>query len=758
MPRAPLGPSTGEYRRRVVGTRGWRPRLWPTVVDLGDAAQGSVLTAVGLAVAIGVVGGVSAPGGYYGIPLVAVVVGVADVLLRPVLRLTAGRLGVLGVLVLGTAVQVLLLWGALHLAPGVQVGTWQGVVPVLLVTALVLVVLRWVLGVNDSTYLLADVLGRARSARRGRPAVAGPRARGVVVVQLDGLGEPLLRHAVGAGTLPTVARWLRSGSHELQPWWAQLPSTTPASQAGLLHGSTQAVPAFRWWDKQAGRLVVTNRPRDAALVEQRLSTGEGLLAGGGVSISTLFSGDAATNLAVMSRAAGRGGLGPGGAYLRLVARPFALARALVLTAGEMVKELYQARQQRLRMVEPRVPRRGSYVVLRALTNVLLRDLTTTMAVEHMVRGAPVVYLDLLDYDEVAHHAGVARPESLRALEGMDRVLWLLEQVLPAAAREYEVVLVSDHGQSQGATFEQVVGRSLPDVVEDLVAGGPGSPAMAAGEGEDYSPVNALASEVLGSRSRDGQVVFGPDRRPGAPGPARRGGRRPAPAAPDADGPPAVVTAASGSFASLWFARIPGAVPLEAVEASFPRLVPDLLATGAVGVVVARTADRGPVALGPRGSHALVTGAVEGEDPLRPYGPRARADLLRAVGLDHAGDLLLLSTVSPRTGEVHSFEHHVGSHGGIGGDQNRAVLVHPAGWTVDEDLLDRSLPGESVLVGAEVVHVQLLRWWARLGLRDAGPSVREVPQAAPRGEAPSAGDAQDAAEAPDQLDLPTGTAR
>ena len=84
------------------------------------------------------------------------------------------------------------------------------------------------------------------------------------------------------------------GTHTLEDWWARIPSTTPASQAGLLHGDSSQIPAFRWWDRDLGRLVVTNHPEDAALVEQRLTTGKGLLAGGGTAVSTMFSGDAAT--------------------------------------------------------------------------------------------------------------------------------------------------------------------------------------------------------------------------------------------------------------------------------------------------------------------------------------------------------------------------------------------------------------------------------------------------------------------------------
>jgi len=80
------------------------------------------------------------------------------------------------------------------------------------------------------------------------------------------------------------------------------------------------------------------------------------------------------------------------------------------------------------------------------------------------------------------------------------------------------------------------------------------------------------------------------------------------------------------------------------------------------------------------------------------------------------DLLVHSDLDPRTGEVHAFEELVGCHGGLGGWQNHAVLVHPADWPIDVDLLDRGVDGEALLYGADAVHRQLVRWLERCGAR------------------------------------------
>lgn len=677
----------------------------PTLRDIGEGLLAVVTSALGLWIALFVVGGAGARS-WLDVLAAAVLMAVGDRLVRPVLRLVAVALGLIGALLAGLAAQVLIAWSALNLVPGITVRSWGAVLLLLIIASEAMSGGRWLVGINDSSYVLGEVLRHARMlARHGR--VPGRGQPGLLVVQLDGVSRAVLTHAVDAGLAPTMTRWLRTGTHRLDGWWARVPATTPASQAGLLHGTSSQVPAFRWWDKDLGRLIVTNHPADAALVETRLSDGEGLLAHGGVAISTMFTGDAATALLVMSRVRGRRGFGPGTAFIRFFASPFVLTRTLGLTLGEMLKELYQGRWQRARGVEPRVPRRGAYVVLRGISNVLLRDLNTALVAEQLLGGAPTVFVDLVDYDEIAHHAGPVRPEALRALEGLDRVLGVLAEVAEHSPRNYRIVVLSDHGQSLGSTFAQVEGAALLDVVHGLMTGLSGS-ATATGTsheegidaGEEWGPLNSLLGASGGARIADRTVLAG----------LARPGERPL---------PEVSVTASGNLGVLWFPRLAGRIPLEEITVRWPRLVPGLLARAAIGIVVAQTVDRGPVALGARGSRLLADDvptarAVRGEDPLAPFGPQARSDLLRASGLAHAGDLILISAVDAR-GSVHAFEELVGSHGGLGGAQNDALLLYPAEWAIGADL-PGDVGGDAMLVGAEVVYTQLVRWQRALGLR------------------------------------------
>lgn len=677
-------------------------RLRATGRDVRDAVLGLVPTALAILIAAWLLPDLRLDHWWTAF-VIAAVVTVADAFARPVLRVLAGRTGPVAALLLGTAVQVGLIELALLVVPGVVTnGPWAALAT-LVTVALVMTVSRWLIGVNDSTYLVADLVRRGERRRR---SVGAPTGTGVVIVQLDGVPHPVLELGIAAGLLPTLSRWVRSGDYDLNRWWARVPSTTPASQAALLHGHNDGIPAFRWYEKEHGKLVVANRPADAAVIETRLSDGRGLLADGGVSVSNMFSGDAPTTLMVMSRAGRRGGLGPGRDYLRFFASPFTFVRALLRTLGEMVKELYQGRQQRLRGVEPRVRRRGSYVALRGLTNVLLRDLNVGVVAEHMMAGAPVVFVDFVDYDEIAHHAGVVRPEAMSALTGLDRVLDTLERVAAAAPKAYRFVVLSDHGQSQGPTFLQLTGRTLEQAIRPLLGTDPGSTVDGTPEVEAWGPLNAMLADVLGSvkpaarwaakRSGDTGVLVGPDPGTGT--------------APDGDRPELVVVG-SGNLGLVWFPLEPGRVTIERFTERYPALIPGLLDEPGVGFLVVESA-RGPLAVGRAGVHVLREGVVEGADPLAPFGPRAAADLVRVAEMANAPDLYVNSTVDARTREVHAFEELVGCHGGLGGWQNEAMLVHPSDWKIDADLLD----GDTVLYGADVVHRQLVRWLERCGAR------------------------------------------
>ena len=109
-------------------------------------------------------------------------------------------------------------------------------------------------------------------------------------------------------------------------------------------------------------------------------------------------------------------------------------------------------------------------------------------------------------------------------------------------------------------------------------------------------------------------------------------------------------------------------------------------------------------IGPRGTHHLDDGRVEGEDPLAPFGPNAADHVRRTDAFPHCPDILLNSTWWEESGEVAAFEELVGSHGGMGGGQSFPFVLFPSELPWPDDLV----------VGAESVHRIFRGWLAGLG--------------------------------------------
>ena len=698
-------------------TRSWAR---PVLRDLLEGLWSVLVTAAAVGISFALVDGASVDG--LG-PVLLIVLGVlvVDTVIGPLLRRLASLGSLVLAMVLGLLGQLAVFMLAIWLVPGVSTTDWVSVLLVVLIAGFVMAMGRWLVGATDSGYVVGQALGGARRGqrRRARGAAAGSssvaaadgsadgttveRQRGLLVVQLDGVSLTVLRQALAAGQAPHLARWIVGGSHVLTTWWSTIPSTTPASMAGFLHGDDQHVPAFRWWDRTERRMLAASRPADSSIVESRFAPGEGLLRGGGAAVSTTFSGGADTSLLVISQAIKASRLGSGKFYVAFFSYPLLLASALVLTVGEMIKELYQGHRQRARDVLPRVPRRGAYILLRGVTNVLLRKLNLSLVATLMNEGRPIIYVDLVDYDEIAHHAGPERPEATRSLEGLDGILGHLRHAAQLVETEYQLVVVSDHGQSLGQTFEQLNGYSLTDQVRRLMEDSNVSTVQQT-RGEEWGPLNTLITSVLSrSTSKPDKLVLGPDRQLTDAG------------GPEAEAVPDLAVIGSGNLGMVWFPRLAERPSLDGINERWPRLVPGLALTPGVGVVLVRDADGDPVAFGPKGLHNLATRVVEGDDPLAPYASRAADDLRRVASLPDSGDLILLSTVDSY-GLVHAFEELVGSHGGVGGSQNEAVLVHPADWPLDADLV-QDVDGQQLLVGPVAVYHQLLRWRRAHG---AGP--------------------------------------
>jgi len=633
-----------------------------------------LVSAAALLVAAAIVPGVSIEG-FGGALVAALLIAILNAILPPIVAgLRLPFMALLG-FVLVLVLDALMLQLAAEIRPeAISVDDFGWALLAALVAAAVSVVLTVVFGTNDDDTYTLRVVQRVAKRQGGATRTDRP---GIVFLEIDGLALPILRRALRDGNAPNMANWVAEQGYELTEWEPDLSSQTGASQAGILLGSNHDIPAFRWVDKPTGRIIACSGPDDCAEIERERATGIGLLKDGGSSRGNLLSGEADEVILTVSRISAEKKSNPG--YRAFFANGFNVTRSLVLFFWEIVLEITAAGRARRRDVRPRGHRGGIYPLLRATMCVVVRDLIVYGVLTDMMRGRPAIYATFSSYDEVAHHSGLERADTLEALRKLDQQFGRIENARRFAPRPYEIIVLSDHGQTQGATFKQRNSYGLDELVERSLT--EGSVHSIKGGDEQASMASLAVGEATGSAPKQKKNEVG-DRK--------------------------AVVLGSGNLGLVYLMEEPRRLTLEEIEERHPQLLPALREHPHVGWILVRSREHGAVALGAGGIHYLEQGRVDGDDPLVPFGPHASHHLKRTDGFPHVADLMIGSFYDPDLDEGCAFEELISFHGGLGGPQTRPFILHPSSLAAPEE----------EIVGAEHVHGVLLDW--RSGL-DGAPS-------------------------------------
>lgn len=624
--------------------------------------------------------------------LAVAVIGLINAVLWPLLSYILLPFVVLTMGILSWVINGAVIWLAGQFINGFEVAD----IGTAMLTALGLTIINLIasslLTIDDDGFFYRNIVRRRMKRRETFTETDVP---GVLFLEIDGLSKPVLELAIREGYVPNLARWIESGSHQLVEWETDLSSQTSASQAGILLGNNTNIPAFRWFDRKKKEIVASSSPKFVAELEKKLSNGEGLLADGGASRGNLFSGDAPNVMTTASTVTDISRFHTSEFYAYFL-EPYNFIRTVVLTIWDIIVEVWQFRKARQTKVYPildKSHRGGKYPILRAFMTVVMLDLNIYTLLGDIFAGVPSAYATFVGYDEVAHHSGVESTDALEILEKIDRQFARLENALEQAPRPYHLVVLSDHGQTNGATYKQRYGITLEQFVQQL-ATDKYSVQGAVDVHEDWKHLNVFLSEAISynksavtrslgraleGQTKDGEVALGPEGKQKEQTPSEKFGH--------------LVALASGNLGLVYSTRLDERGPMEVIEKVYPGMLEGLAGHEGVGFIMVKSEEHGPVVIGKSGRYYLNENRVEGDNPLDGFGQNVVTHLKRTDSFPDAPDILVNSFYDPDQNEGAAFEELIGFHGGLGGYQTRPFILSPAGWGLDSEHI----------VGAEQVY-------------------------------------------------------
>ncbi len=508
------------------------------------------------------------------------------------------------------------------------------------------------------------------------------------MLQIDALAYSDLRRAIQQGYCPTIARLLDTEGYSLRRWFCGLPSATPYCQAGIFHGENGGIPAFRFYDKHARRVITCNAPHGVQYIRDRI-TAPGALAGGS-SYVNLLDGDAQTvafTVATRERTSVFERLGGTRMLLLLFVHPIRLLRMGFQGIREWLRQEWERSVSEFRGRATHAE--GIFPVLRIFTNVVVRELQTMAIVLDINLGVPVIYSTFMQYDELGHHFGSSSRQALADLKRTDaRIREIWRAIRGTSSRPYDLVILSDHGMTPSVSYRVRFGESLGTTVRKILdryrPGGrePLAVHESRAEGTEYDDMVPAALESAARSYGQRHSRFGRALRRMRDWMRSRYGLREIifPEKYRVDEKHQVVVTYSSCLALVYFADVEAQLGRREIASDRRRahLYSDLLRHPGIGLLATR--DGETVVLESRAGRANIEGdrvsVTSGQNPLAPYGQeryvvRAVCDLVRQP---NAGDIVIFGAYDEY--EIVSFDDQVGAHGSAGGDQMYPFLLTP----------------------------------------------------------------------------------
>lgn len=501
--------------------------------------------------------------------------------------------------------------------------------------------LRWLRRKLSRTHWSARLLGI-------QPPPAGDNP-GLILLQLDGLSRRQLEAALAAGRMPFVRRLIRRGHFTPGNFYSGIPSTTPAVQGEIFYGVKAAVPAFQFFDRNAGRVMHMLDADSAAPVESSLEDRcPSPLLRDGYSYSNIYRAGARrswycsrdlTAEEMLRKLHPLKSLILGIAYLPTILRIAGLA---LIELGLALYDAFRA----LPIPWHVFRREIAFVPARVLICIVVRELIRFRVRLDIERGAETIHANFLGYDEQAHRRGPGSAFAHWSLRGIDNTI---RDIFLAAGRshhrDYEIIVYSDHGQEHTVPYPDRCGRELQEALAEVFS---------------HSSLGGCGVwmkgglELIRRRPRRGQKF-----------PSRPAAKRTSEPTPD----PAthIIVTALGPLGHIY-------LPRRRSDAEMERLARELVLRARIPLVLYREATGTVRAWNSRGGWRLPADGEEVIGRPHPFGEEAAEDLAELCRHPDAGDFVISGWDPQQPPLTFAFEQ--GGHGGPGSQETHGFLLLP----------------------------------------------------------------------------------
>ena len=652
-------------------------------------------------------------GPWYNAIIIVIAFAIANALLWPIFRRFFMKIIIFTFGIGSLFINSIIFYIASLFVPGVETGLY-GILEVPIVMAIATTFISNIINTSYYDRYMKTILDYAIKQK----VPYKKRFPGVVMLEIDGLSINTLKKAIEKGIMPNIEKFINE-THTLKGWETDLSSQTGASQAGILHGNNRNIVAYRWVEKENNnKIVVSGKLSDAPEIEEKISNGEGLLKNG-ISIANMFSGDSKIPTLTSSKLNGLSNI-----YNKTLNAVFLdsynFQRLFILFLWDIILEVSSQITHILRNIRPRLRRTIVYAAVRAGANVVLREVTIDVLTSEILTGdIDTAYATFMGYDEIAHHSGVQDNDVWGALKRIDMQFPKIISAIEMSDRDYKLVILSDHGQSNGATFKQRYGISLGNYVRRLLPDDLKLFKTAYNIDHFRDAVIPENKQIRQIKEKVGLIRDDLFEDMGSLQNIKEDFQNKKPAilfenkqflalhdkysnsleyitgyesvehstkkAQDSE----LIVLGSGNLGLIYLTQWKERLNYEEIVMLFPDLIPGLVKHSGIGFVLVNSISNGGMVIGKNGIYYLNTDEIVGENPLDGFGKNAAMHLKRQNSFDNMPDIMVNSFYDSENNEVCAFEELIGSHGGLGGDQTKPFILYPSDWQDPGELIGAS---------------------------------------------------------------------